>query len=166
MLKEFKEFVMRGNMLDLAVGIVLGVAFGAIIASLVSDVLMPPIGLLVGGMDFKDLFMALDGKTYASLAAAKEAGAPVVSEYDHQLPDRGVRDLPTDQASEQNAEAGPRADRARNEGMPVLPQHDRIKGNALPALHFRSRARHCCLAWRTIAKPAEKRKRRCAHRYR
>jgi large conductance mechanosensitive channel len=79
MLKEFKEFVMRGNMLDLAVGIVLGVAFGAIIASLVSDVLMPPIGLLVGGMDFKDLFMALDGKTYASLAAAKEAGAPVLA---------------------------------------------------------------------------------------
>ena len=79
MLKEFKEFAMRGNMLDLAVGIVLGAAFGAIVASLVSDVLMPPIGLLLGGMDFKDLFIALDGKTYASLAAAKEAGAPVLA---------------------------------------------------------------------------------------
>jgi large conductance mechanosensitive channel len=79
MLKEFKEFAMRGNMLDLAVGIVLGAAFGAIIASLVSDILMPPIGLLLGGMDFKDLFIALNGQSYASLSAAKEAGAPVLA---------------------------------------------------------------------------------------
>lgn len=79
MLKEFKEFAMRGNMLDLAVGIILGAAFGAIVTSLVNDVLMPPIGLLLGGMDFKDLFLALDGKTYDSLAKAKEAAAPVLA---------------------------------------------------------------------------------------
>jgi large conductance mechanosensitive channel len=79
MLKEFKEFAMKGNMLDLAVGVILGAAFGAIVASLVSDVLMPPIGLLLGGLDFKDLFVALNGQTYASLAKAKEAGAPVLA---------------------------------------------------------------------------------------
>lgn len=79
MLKEFREFAMRGNMLDLAIGVILGAAFGAIVASLVSDVLMPPIGLLLGGMDFKDFFIALDGKTYESLAKAKEAAAPVLA---------------------------------------------------------------------------------------
>ncbi|WP_447969120.1 large-conductance mechanosensitive channel protein MscL [Nitrospira sp. M1] len=79
MLQEFKEFAMRGNVVDMAVGIVIGGAFGKIISSLVSDVIMPPIGLLMGGVDFADLFMTLkDGATagpYASLAAAKEAGA-------------------------------------------------------------------------------------------
>ncbi len=79
MLQEFKEFAMRGNVVDMAVGIVIGGAFGTIIKSLVADVIMPPIGLLMGGVDFADLFMTLkDGATagpYATLAAAKEAGA-------------------------------------------------------------------------------------------
>ncbi|MGB0911549.1 MAG: large-conductance mechanosensitive channel protein MscL [Nitrospirales bacterium] len=83
MLKEFKEFAMRGNVVDMAVGIVIGGAFGAIIKSMVADVLMPPIGLLMGGVDFANLFMTLkEGATvgpYASLAAAKEAGAVTVN---------------------------------------------------------------------------------------
>ena len=79
MLKEFKEFAMRGNVLDMAVGIIIGAAFGGIVTSLVNDVIMPPIGLLLGNVDFSNLFAVLkDGKTagpYASLAAAKAAGA-------------------------------------------------------------------------------------------
>jgi len=79
MLKEFKEFAMRGSVLDMAVGIIIGVAFGAIISSLVSDVLMPPIGLLLGKVDFSNLYILLAaGQTpgpYASLAAAQQAGA-------------------------------------------------------------------------------------------
>ena len=78
MLQEFKEFAMRGNALDMAVGIVMGVAFGAIISSLVDDVIMPPIGLLLGGVDFSSLFINLSGQDYASYEAAKEAGAPVI----------------------------------------------------------------------------------------
>jgi len=79
MLKEFKEFAVRGNALDLAVAVIIGAAFGAIVTSLVNDMIMPPVGLLAGHMDFKDLFLALNGKTYASLSAAKAAGAPVVA---------------------------------------------------------------------------------------
>jgi large conductance mechanosensitive channel len=79
MLKEFKEFAMRGNVVDMAVGIIIGGAFGTIVKSLVSDVIMPPIGLLLGGVDFSDFFIVLkDGATagpYATLAAAQEAGA-------------------------------------------------------------------------------------------
>ena len=79
MLKEFKEFVMRGNVLDLAIAVIIGGAFGAIVTSLINDVLMPPIGLALGHVDFKDLFLSLNGQSYASLAAAKAAGAPVVA---------------------------------------------------------------------------------------
>ncbi len=79
MLKEFKEFAMRGNMLDLAVALILGVAFGAIVTSLVNDVVMPPIGLLLGNADFKDLFVSLNGQPYASLAEAKAKAAPVLA---------------------------------------------------------------------------------------
>jgi large conductance mechanosensitive channel len=75
MLKEFKEFAMRGNVVDMAVGIIIGAAFGGIVKSLVADVVMPPIGLLLGGVDFSDLFINLSGGDYASLAAAREAGA-------------------------------------------------------------------------------------------
>jgi large conductance mechanosensitive channel len=79
MLKEFKEFAMRGNVVDLAVGIVIGAAFGKIVTSLVNDIIMPPIGLLMGGVDFSNLFVNLGSGDYPTLAAAKEAGAPVVS---------------------------------------------------------------------------------------
>lgn len=77
--KEFKAFAMRGNVLDLAIGVILGAAFGAIVNSLVADVLMPPVGLITGNVDFKDLFVSLNGQTYPSLAAAKTAGAPVIA---------------------------------------------------------------------------------------
>jgi large conductance mechanosensitive channel len=79
MLNEFKEFALRGNVVDMAVGIVIGAAFSTIVKSLVGDVLMPPLGLATGGVDFSDLFIALDGQTYASLAQAKEAGAPTIN---------------------------------------------------------------------------------------
>ena len=77
--QEFKEFAMRGNVVDLAVGLVIGAAFGAIVNSLVADVIMPPIGLLMGNVDFSDLFINLSGQDYPSLAAARAAGAPVIA---------------------------------------------------------------------------------------
>ncbi len=79
MLKEFKTFIMRGNAFDLAVGIIIGGVFGKIITSLVNDVLMPPIGMILGKVDFTNLFVSLDGNAYGSLAAAKEAGAATLN---------------------------------------------------------------------------------------
>ena len=79
MLKEFKEFAMRGNVIDLAVGVIIGAAFGKIVSSLVEDVIMPPIGRLLGKVDFSGLFINLSGKTYESLAAAKAAGAATLN---------------------------------------------------------------------------------------
>ena len=79
MLKEFKEFAMRGNVLDMAVGIIIGAAFGKIITSLVGDVLMPPLGLVLGKVDFSNLFLNISRKSYDSLAAAKAAGAPTIN---------------------------------------------------------------------------------------
>lgn len=78
-LQEFREFAMRGNVVDLAVGIVIGTAFGAIVTSLVNDVIMPPLGLLLGNVDFSDLFVTLSGQDYASLQAARDVGAPVIA---------------------------------------------------------------------------------------
>ena len=79
MLKEFKEFAMRGNVLDMAVGIIIGAAFGRIITSLVNDVLMPPIGLVIGKVDFSSLFVNLSGTAYPTLVEAKKAGASVIA---------------------------------------------------------------------------------------
>jgi large conductance mechanosensitive channel len=79
MLKEFKEFAMRGNVLDMAVGIIIGAAFGRIVTSLVNDVIMPPIGVLLGGVDFTEIYINLSGGSYESLAAAKEAGAATIN---------------------------------------------------------------------------------------
>jgi len=78
MLKEFKTFVMRGNVLDLAVAVIVGGVFGKIVSSLVNDVLMPPIGLVVGKVDFSSLYLNLSSNTYASLAEAQKAGAPII----------------------------------------------------------------------------------------
>ena len=78
MTKEFREFIARGNVLDLAIAVVIGAAFGRVIDSLVKDILMPPIGLLLGNMDFSNLYLNLSGETYASAAAAKEAGAAAI----------------------------------------------------------------------------------------
>lgn len=77
-LKEFREFAVKGNAVDLAVGIILGAAFGKIVSSLVDDVIMPPIGYVLGGVDFSGLFITLTGQDYPSLQAAKDAGAPVI----------------------------------------------------------------------------------------
>ena len=79
MLSAFKTFIMRGNVVDLAVGVIVGASFGAIVTSLVNDVLMPPIGRLLGGADFKDFFINLSGQSYPTLAAAKAAGAPTLN---------------------------------------------------------------------------------------
>ena len=79
MLKEFREFAMRGNVIDMAVGIIIGAAFGKIVTSLVNDVIMPPIGLLLGGVDFSNNFITLSGGDYASLAEAQEAGAATLN---------------------------------------------------------------------------------------
>jgi large conductance mechanosensitive channel len=79
MLTEFRDFAMRGNVVDMAIGIILGAAFGKIVSSLVTDVIMPPIGLLMGGVDFGDLFINLSSVHYDTLAAAKEAGAATIN---------------------------------------------------------------------------------------
>lgn len=79
MLKEFRDFAMRGNVVDMAVGIIIGAAFGKIVSSLVADVIMPPIGLLLGKVDFSDLYISLSGASFDSLDAAKKAGAPVIA---------------------------------------------------------------------------------------
>ena len=79
MLKEFKEFAMKGNVLDMAIGIIIGAAFGRIVSSFVSDVLMPPIGVLIGKVDFSNLFLNLSAKSYASVAEAKAAGAATLN---------------------------------------------------------------------------------------
>jgi large conductance mechanosensitive channel len=78
MWKEFKEFVLRGNVIDLAVGLIIGAAFGRIVTSLVNDVLMPPVGLLLGRVDFSNLFLDLSGTGYTTLAEAQEAGAATI----------------------------------------------------------------------------------------
>ena len=79
MFEEFKKFILRGNVIDLAVGVIIGAAFGRVVASLVEDIIMPPIGLALGGADFTDLFINLSGGEYQSLAQAKEAGAATIN---------------------------------------------------------------------------------------
>ena len=79
MLKEFKEFALRGNVVDMAVGIIIGAAFSTIVSSLVDDIIMPPIGVVTGGVDFSNMFIALNGEHYPSLAAARQAGAATIN---------------------------------------------------------------------------------------
>ena len=79
MFKEFKAFIMRGNVVDLAVGVIIGAAFGRIVTSLVNDIIMPPIGLALGGVSFADLFISLNGQHYAKLADAQAAAAPTIN---------------------------------------------------------------------------------------
>jgi large conductance mechanosensitive channel len=79
MFKEFREFAVRGNVIDLAVGVIIGAAFGKIITSLVNDIVMPPIGMLLGGVDFRSLYISLDGQVYPSLAEAQKAAAPTIN---------------------------------------------------------------------------------------
>jgi large conductance mechanosensitive channel len=79
MLKDFREFAIRGNALDLAIGVIMGTAFGAVVSSLVNDLFMPPLGLLLGGADFSNFFLVLDGGSYATVKAAREAGAAPIA---------------------------------------------------------------------------------------
>ncbi len=79
MFKEFKEFALRGNVVDMAVGIIIGAAFSTIVKSLVDDIIMPPIGVITGGVDFSNLFIPLNGEHYDSLAQARQAGAPTLN---------------------------------------------------------------------------------------
>lgn len=78
MLKEFKEFLIKGNMVDMAVGFIFGAAFATLIKSLVANIIMPPVGMLLGNVDFSQLFIALDGKTYETMAALDKVGAPAI----------------------------------------------------------------------------------------
>ena len=79
MFKEFREFAMRGNVVDMAVGIIIGAAFGKIVSSFVADIIMPPIGVLLGGVDFSEIYVNLSGGEFATLAAAQEAGAATMN---------------------------------------------------------------------------------------
>ena len=79
LLKEFRAFISRGNVVDLAVGVIIGAAFGKIVTSLVNDIIMPPIGLILGKVDFSSLFINLGDKHYETIAAAKAAGAPTIN---------------------------------------------------------------------------------------
>lgn len=79
MLKEFRDFAMRGNVVDLAIGVIIGAAFGKIVSSMVNDIIMPPLGLLLGQVDFSNLFINLSGQSYANLAEAQAAGAPTIN---------------------------------------------------------------------------------------
>lgn len=79
MLKEFRDFAMRGNVIDLAVGVIIGGAFGKIISSLVTDIVMPPVGLVLRGVDFSNLFISLNGQVYTTIADAQKAGAPTLN---------------------------------------------------------------------------------------
>jgi large conductance mechanosensitive channel len=79
MLQEFKEFALKGNVVDMAVGIIIGAAFSTIVRSLVDDIIIPPVGVLTGGVDFSNMFVPLDGQHYDSLAQAKQAGAPTMN---------------------------------------------------------------------------------------
>lgn len=76
--KEFQEFALKGNMIDMAVGIIIGAAFAKVVDSLVKDIVMPPIGMLLGGVDFRQLYVSLNGMTYENLAAAEKVGAPLL----------------------------------------------------------------------------------------
>jgi large conductance mechanosensitive channel len=79
MLKEFKEFALRGNVVDMAVGIIIGAAFSTIVKSLVDDIIMPPMGVITGGVDFSNMFIPLNGEHYDSLVQARQAGAPTIN---------------------------------------------------------------------------------------
>jgi len=79
LVQEFKEFIARGNVIDLAVGVIIGAAFGKIVTSLVNDIVMPPIGVLTKGVNFADLYFSLDGKSYETLAVAQAASAPIIA---------------------------------------------------------------------------------------
>ena len=145
MWKEFKQFASRGNVIDLAVGVIIGAAFGKIVTSLVTDVVMPPIGLVIGRVDFKNLYIALNGQTYANLAEAQKAGAPTINygvflNSVVEFADRRVRRVPARAPGEQADAAAGRRPRRAAPRLPVLRLVDPRPRAPLPALHVGSRA--------------------------
>ena len=142
MFKEFKEFAMRGSVVDMAVGIIIGAAFGTIVTSLVADVLMPPIGLLLGKVDFANLYILLSGAGPTFARRGPAAGAVTlnygeVHQQDHQLPHRRLRALPGHPRREPDEEESrsPRG-RADDQGLPLLRHGRPDQGRPLPALHL------------------------------
>ena len=140
MLKEFKAFAMRGNVVDMAVGIIIGAAFGRIITSLVTDILMPPLGLALGKVDFSSLFINISGTPYPTLAAAKAAGAATIN---YGLFINSIIDflivafvifLLIQQVNRWNKPAP--AAGGYDQRLSVLFQRDSNQGHALPKLHF------------------------------
>ncbi len=142
MLKEFKEFAMKGSVLDLAIGVIIGAAFGKIVTSMVEDLLMPVVGLVLGKIDFANLFISLNG-TASDTGGRQEGGGAnaelwLVPEQRDQLPDRGVRHLPGREADQPvQARARPRRRWACHQGVSVLPHDHSRDGDALPELHLR-----------------------------
>ena len=145
MLKEFKAFAMRGNVLDLAVGIIIGGAFGTIVKSLVDDVIMPPIGLALGNVDFSELFILLKegakaAPPYASLAEAQAGGSRhdqlrALRQQHHHLSHRRLRGL-SPGACRQPPQAGGSGRRALHQGLPLLPDGDSARRDPVPAVHL------------------------------
>ena len=142
MLKAFKEFAMKGNVLDLAVGFIIGAAFGKIVTSLVADIIMPPIGLILGKVDFSGLFVSLSGKSYATLAEAKAAGAPTLNYglflnniVDFVIVAFAVFLIVQMVNQLEQARAG---SRGHHQGMSVLRFVHSAEGHALPELHVGS----------------------------
>ena len=141
MWKEFKAFAMRGNVIDLAIGVILGGAFGKIVSSFVSDILMPPIGMLMGKVNFADLFIDLSGEGYASLgggAGGRRGDDQLRCLLQHHfgLRHRRFRDLPGCPPDQQDEEGrASRTGGADDEGVPLLLHRHPHQGDALPALH-------------------------------
>ena len=138
MLKEFKEFIMRGNVIDLAVAVVIGAAFGKIVTSFVEDILMPPIGLALGGVDFSNLFINLSGKDYPSVAAAKAAGAPTFNYgiFFNTILNFLIIAFAIFLIIKQVNRVQKTGASARNQGLPPLSLRNSYQGDTLPALHF------------------------------
>ena len=141
MFKEFKEFIRKGNVIDLAIAFVMGAAFGKVATSFINDVVMPPIGLLLGKVDFSSLYINLSGQDVRIPGQGQGGGRSGhrlrdLSQRGHRVPDRGPGDLhrhpPDQQAQEQ---AGARV--ADDQGMPLLPVDRPAQGDPLPELHLR-----------------------------
>jgi len=164
MWKEFRQFAARGNVIDLAVGVIIGVAFGKVVTSLVNDIVMPPIGMIVGRVDFRSLFVTLNGQHYAALADAQKAGAPTINYGNFikrapDLRDRGLRDLSAGQGHQPHAPSGP-CRSAQHQGLPLLRDRYPAQGFALPELHFGSTGHACPLGLKPQTAVSQTKRRR------
>ena len=141
MFSEFKAFIMRGNVLDLAVAVIIGGAFGKIVTSLVNDLIMPPVGLLLGNVDFSNLFVSLSGVAVRLAGRGPEgrrgdAQLRPLHQRGGELPDHRLRDLPGRARGEPSASAAAAARRGAHDArLPALPVDDPAEGDALRALH-------------------------------